>query len=38
LSQCRRGGHHDAEDDAGNNLREAHRSHFLLITSSRRTV
>src|SRR5262245_57046187 len=38
LSQCRCGGHHDAQDDAGKNLSEPHRSQLLLTTSSPRTV
>src|SRR5262249_33161666 len=38
LSQCRGGGHHDAQDDAGKNLCEPHCSHFLFTTSSPRTV
>src|SRR5262249_15721464 len=37
LSQCR-GGHHDTQDDADKNPREPHRTHFLLATSSPRTV
>src|SRR5262249_38769420 len=36
LSQCRGGGNHDAQDNAGKKPREPHRFYLLITTSSRR--